>query len=101
MVALIKYALACTSFTAFVMAVPLTLVKREISGVQTQCKKGSFALTFDDGPYKYTEELVDILNENQVKVGKCIQFVFLIVINKLKLMFNRRPSLSMATISGM
>ncbi|KAG2182160.1 hypothetical protein INT43_007087, partial [Umbelopsis isabellina] len=46
---------------------PLTLVKREIPGVQTQCKKGYFALTFDDGPYKYTEELVDILNEKGVK----------------------------------
>ncbi|KAG2180935.1 hypothetical protein INT43_008515 [Umbelopsis isabellina] len=67
MVALIKYALACTSFTALVLAAPLTLVKRGVSGVQTQCKKGYFALTFDDGPYKYTEELVDILNAKDVK----------------------------------
>ncbi|KAJ2959443.1 hypothetical protein NQZ79_g5076 [Umbelopsis isabellina] len=63
------YALACTSFTALVLAAPLTLIKRETSGVQTQCKKGYFALTFDDGPYMYTEELVDLLDEKNVKIA--------------------------------
>lgn len=34
----------------------------------TECvKKGQMALTFDDGPYIYTSELLDILKANQVK----------------------------------
>lgn len=45
------------------------IVRRAPTGVQTDCKKGYFALTYDDGPYEYTEELVDKLNDAGVKVS--------------------------------
>ncbi|CAM0142844.1 hypothetical protein VKS41_002590 [Umbelopsis sp. WA50703] len=67
MVAFLKYALAYASVISIVAAAPLELLKRKTSGVQTQCKQGHFALTFDDGPYKYTEALVDLLNEKNIK----------------------------------
>jgi peptidoglycan/xylan/chitin deacetylase (PgdA/CDA1 family) len=69
MVAFLKYALAYASVISIVAAAPLELLKRKTSGVQTQCKQGHFALTFDDGPYKYTEALVDLLNEKNIKVN--------------------------------
>jgi hypothetical protein len=45
------------------------IVRRAPTGVQTDCKKGYFALTYDDGPYEYTEELIDKLNAAGVKVS--------------------------------
>ncbi|KAI9283064.1 hypothetical protein BC943DRAFT_328209 [Umbelopsis sp. AD052] len=43
------------------------IARRTLSGVQTNCKKGYFALTYDDGPYQFTEELVDKLDAAGVK----------------------------------
>ncbi|KAG2182161.1 hypothetical protein INT43_007088 [Umbelopsis isabellina] len=38
------------------------------AGVKTTCKVGNFALTFDDGPFMYTNELLDKLEEEDIKV---------------------------------
>lgn len=35
--------------------------------VVTSCKPGYVALTFDDGPYKFTNELLDLLESESVK----------------------------------
>lgn len=68
MVALAKLLLACLSIAPYVSASPLHLTKRLTRGVQTHCKAGHYALTFDDGPYKYSSDLVDHLNKRGIKV---------------------------------
>lgn len=51
---------------SYVSAMPL--VKRAPATVYSKCKEpGTFALTFDDGPYKYTPQLLKLLNDNDVK----------------------------------
>ncbi|KAI9283063.1 hypothetical protein BC943DRAFT_382126 [Umbelopsis sp. AD052] len=67
MVALANYILACLSIASYVSATPLHLTKRLTRGVQTNCKAGHFALTFDDGPYQYSSKLIDHLNERGIK----------------------------------
>ncbi|CAM0142843.1 hypothetical protein VKS41_002591 [Umbelopsis sp. WA50703] len=37
------------------------------AGVKTNCKEGHFALTFDDGPFMYTNELMDKLKAEDIK----------------------------------
>jgi peptidoglycan/xylan/chitin deacetylase (PgdA/CDA1 family) len=68
MVAFAKFLLACLSIAPYVSAIPLHLTKRLTRGVQTNCKAGHFALTFDDGPYKYSHNLVEHLNKRGIKV---------------------------------
>ncbi|KAH8550644.1 hypothetical protein BGW37DRAFT_521314 [Umbelopsis sp. PMI_123] len=67
MVAFVKLLLACFSIVSCVLATPLQLAKRQTRGVQYHCKPGHFALTFDDGPYKYTSKLIDHLNDRGIK----------------------------------
>ncbi|KAF8752464.1 Polysaccharide deacetylase [Rhizoctonia solani] len=48
------------------------LISRAGASVVTKCSvPNTVALTFDDGPYTWTNELVDLLDENGAKVG-CI-----------------------------
>ncbi|KAI8584223.1 hypothetical protein K450DRAFT_218723 [Umbelopsis ramanniana AG] len=60
-------------YLAFALLLSSTLVstspitRRTLTGVQTDCKKGYFALTYDDGPYEFTEELVDKLDAAGIK----------------------------------
>ena len=68
MVALVKLTLPWACLIAAVSALPLSLQKRRLDGIQSYCQPGYFALTFDDGPYKYTNELIHKLNEHGVKV---------------------------------
>jgi hypothetical protein len=68
MLSLIKPLSALILCLSLVSASPLA--RRNTPGVQTNCKKGYFALTYDDGPYEYTSELVDKLNAAGVKVGR-------------------------------
>ncbi|KAH8550643.1 hypothetical protein BGW37DRAFT_497831 [Umbelopsis sp. PMI_123] len=65
MLSLIKPLSALILCLSLVSASPLA--RRNTPGVQTNCKKGYFALTYDDGPYEYTSELVDKLNAAGVK----------------------------------
>jgi peptidoglycan/xylan/chitin deacetylase (PgdA/CDA1 family) len=37
------------------------------SGMIKDCKPGYVALTYDDGPHKYTRNLVSLLNKNKIK----------------------------------
>ena len=61
------------AFIAGVLASPVSQIQRRQSSVPvgtiiTACTvPGTFALTFDDGPYIYTGELLDILASNGVK----------------------------------
>jgi peptidoglycan/xylan/chitin deacetylase (PgdA/CDA1 family) len=42
---------------------PLDVFRRQGGGVITQCSRsGVIALAYDDGPYQYTSELIDILD---------------------------------------
>lgn len=76
MLNLVKLVFAIVSALSLVSASPIIgLSKRGLSGVQTNCKKGYFALTFDDGPYQYTSELVDKLNVNGIKVGSNLHYI--------------------------
>jgi peptidoglycan/xylan/chitin deacetylase (PgdA/CDA1 family) len=59
--------------SAFAYASPLETINKRQSSVPygtviTSCSvPGTFALTFDDGPYIYTDELLNILASNDVK----------------------------------
>lgn len=39
------------------------------AGMKTTCDGDHFALTFDDGPYMYTNDLLDKLDEAGIKVS--------------------------------
>jgi peptidoglycan/xylan/chitin deacetylase (PgdA/CDA1 family) len=53
--------------SALALAAP-TQEKRQAAAIITSCTvPGTFALTFDDGPYAYTSQLLDILAANGVK----------------------------------
>lgn len=76
MLNLVKLLFAIVSALSLVSALPIIgLSKRGLSGVLTNCKKGYFALTFDDGPYQYTSELIDKLNTNGIKVGSNLRYI--------------------------
>ncbi|BBH69526.1 hypothetical protein ACTI_62110 [Actinoplanes sp. OR16] len=42
------------------------------AAVQAQAKRKTVALTFDDGPSKYTPQILDILKKNNVKATFCM-----------------------------
>jgi peptidoglycan/xylan/chitin deacetylase (PgdA/CDA1 family) len=67
MLSLVCLVIALILSSSLVSTSPIT--RRSVPGVQTNCKEGYFALTYDDGPYEYTEELVDKLNAAGVKVS--------------------------------
>jgi peptidoglycan/xylan/chitin deacetylase (PgdA/CDA1 family) len=49
--------------TASALPSPLDIFRRQGGGVITQCNRsGVIALAYDDGPYQYTSELIDILD---------------------------------------
>jgi peptidoglycan/xylan/chitin deacetylase (PgdA/CDA1 family) len=56
-------------FTIPKLAVGLSAIFGLVSaaGMITNCKPGYIALTYDDGPHKYTRNLVSLLNRNKVK----------------------------------
>ncbi|KAF9091968.1 hypothetical protein BGX23_004760 [Mortierella sp. AD031] len=68
-------AIAAVFTAAFVFAVPINLLesntepqKRSGATVVTRCTiPGTIALTFDDGPFLYTNGLLDILHSRAVK----------------------------------
>ena len=65
-----KLALVLVSALTLASASPaIPPSKRGVTGVQINCKPGYFALTYDDGPYEFTEELVDKLNGHGIKVS--------------------------------
>ena len=61
------FAALAAGFAAVATAVhdahPIELFRRQGGQVITQCSKpGILALAYDDGPYQYTSDLVDILD---------------------------------------
>lgn len=66
-------AIVVSLLSAFAYASPLETISKRQSAVPygtiiTSCTvPGTFALTFDDGPYIYTDELLDLLASNGVK----------------------------------
>lgn len=62
--------LLATSAVAIPIESPLGLIKRAPSAgvvIQKCSKPGVLALAYDDGPYQYTSQLVDILNNGGAK----------------------------------
>ncbi|KAK1673135.1 polysaccharide deacetylase [Colletotrichum godetiae] len=62
--------LMAASAAAIPIENPIELIKRAPSAgvvIQKCAKSGVFALAYDDGPYQYTSQLVDILNNGGAK----------------------------------
>lgn len=61
-----KTLVSLAALASYVSAMPLA--KRAPANVYSKCKEsGTFALTFDDGPYKFTPQLLKLLDDNDVK----------------------------------
>ncbi|CDH53606.1 chitin deacetylase [Lichtheimia corymbifera JMRC:FSU:9682] len=61
-----KTLVSLVALASYVSAMPLA--KRAPATVYSKCKEsGTFALTFDDGPYEFTPKLLKLLNDNDVK----------------------------------
>jgi peptidoglycan/xylan/chitin deacetylase (PgdA/CDA1 family) len=69
MVTFVKFIIVCAYIIAVVSALPMGIRKRQLNGIQTNCKAGYFALTFDDGPYIYTDTLLTELDQQGIKVS--------------------------------
>jgi peptidoglycan/xylan/chitin deacetylase (PgdA/CDA1 family) len=48
-------------------AIIASLTKVWAAELITQCKPGYVAITYDDGPYQYTSELINLLDREGVK----------------------------------
>jgi peptidoglycan/xylan/chitin deacetylase (PgdA/CDA1 family) len=62
--------LLAAGVVAYPVESPISMIKRAPSPgiVITKCSKpGVLALAYDDGPYQYTQQLVDILNKGGAK----------------------------------
>jgi peptidoglycan/xylan/chitin deacetylase (PgdA/CDA1 family) len=57
-----------SSLTTLFVGAALTLLNTvNASSPHTSCKAGYFALTYDDGPFEYTAELLGLLAKNKIR----------------------------------